>query len=200
MDKEGTRWVKEKGSEKGGKGVIWTDFRLQVKVHRKAEDPAASLETSLQWEQSPNRTSKEESIRVSERWDLYPQGYRGQKESKDLQAWEMCGQRGTNRFLFAVTEPQTWVSRTWFMWMSLCTGTSSAWAKSDANMDIQSDRGYGCSLRTGHCMLAGIRSPSAWYNAHHRVGTWIRDVAGTPADSLKSCRITFLSLEPLLCG
>lgn len=121
--------------------------------------------------------------------------------SSGVQGWEMCGWRGTSRFLlFAVTGPQIWVSCPWFIWMSLCTGTSSAGVKSDVSMHIQSDRGYGCSLRTGHCVLAGIRPPSAWYNARHRVGTWIQDAAGTPADFLKSCRVAFSSLEPLLCG
>lgn len=203
------RWIKKdqggwrrrvaKGEGKGWSELI-SDSGWRCAGRQKK--PTACSETlTAMGAQSPNWMSKKESIRVSERWDLYPQGYRGQKESKDLQDRDICGQRGTSRFLlFAVTGPQMWMSRTWFIWMSLCTGTSSAREKSDVNMHIQSDRGYGSCLRTGHCMLAGIRRPSAWYNAHHRVGTWVQDVAGTPADFLKSCRITFLSLEPLLCG
>ena len=71
-----------------------------MKVCRKAEEPAALSETpTAMGAQSPNRMSKEESISIFERWDLYPQGYRGQKESKDLQDWEMSMQRGTSRFL-----------------------------------------------------------------------------------------------------
>lgn len=92
---------------------------------RNAEEQAACLETLMQREQRVQT----EYISISEWWDLYPQGYRDQKESKDLQDWVMCTWKGTSRFLlFAVAGPRTWISCSWFIWMSLCTGTSSLYA------------------------------------------------------------------------
>lgn len=70
-------------------------------------------------------------------------------------------------------------------------GTSSnAQVKSDASVNIQSDKGYGRSLHTGLCMLAGIRLPSGLYNVHQRISTYIQDATGTPADFLKFLKMT----------
>lgn len=189
MEKGGARWVKESCKE-GGRG--WSQLISDSgQRYRKAEEPPACSETSLQWEQSLNWC-------LRRRTSTYLQG--GTFLLRDTGANAKTSRtgryvRGTSRPLCcAVTGAQTRASCTWFVWLGLCTGTCGAGVKSAADVHIQWDRGDGapCAGRGSTAICSGPRAPQG--------PTWTRDVAACPASFLESCRIPCLSLEPLLCG